>query len=122
MNDPILDAMFDLLARADDTHFSERGRHGRLLSAIARHPQILGVDIDERTAMVVNGKEFRVIGEGSVTIVDGTTMTHTDLVYKCGREPIGLFDVKAHVLPSGYRYNLEKRLPKAPTFGKRAGA
>ena len=36
-----------------DTHFSQRGRHGRLLSAVVHNPQTLGIGIDERTAMVV---------------------------------------------------------------------
>ncbi|HEX8636975.1 MAG TPA: cyanophycinase, partial [Pyrinomonadaceae bacterium] len=35
-----------------DTHFSQRGRHGRLLSAVVHNPQALGFGIDERTAMI----------------------------------------------------------------------
>ncbi|MDQ3801045.1 MAG: cyanophycinase, partial [Acidobacteriota bacterium] len=38
-----------------DTHFSQRGRHGRLLTAVAHYPQDLGIGIDERTAVVIKG-------------------------------------------------------------------
>jgi cyanophycinase len=54
-----------------DTHFSERGRHGRLMTAVAHFPQLLGIGIDELTAIVVDRNMFEVIGPGSVTVVDG---------------------------------------------------
>ena len=73
-----------------DTHFTQRGRHGRLLTAIAHYPGDLGIGIDERTALVINNGEFRVIGEGVVTVMDGSRMTHNDLPY---RKEIG----RAHV-------------------------
>ncbi len=99
-----------------DTHFSQRGRHGRLLTAIAHYPQNLGLGIDERTALVVRGDEFRVIGEGAVTVVDASKIRHSDLPYRNKDELIGLFDVCVHVLPAGYRYNLKNREPIAPAL------
>src|SRR3954469_13639762 len=36
-----------------DQHFAERGRAGRLLGAIAHNPRILGLGIDEQTAVVI---------------------------------------------------------------------
>ncbi|HBG75998.1 MAG TPA: cyanophycinase, partial [Clostridiales bacterium] len=36
-----------------DQHFAQRGRTGRLLAAIAQNPHILGIGIDEDTAVVV---------------------------------------------------------------------
>ena len=38
-----------------DTHFSQRGRHGRLIAAVAHYPQDLGLGLDEDTAIVVTG-------------------------------------------------------------------
>lgn len=105
-----------------DTHFTQRGRHGRLLTAIAHYPGDLGVGIDERTALVINNGEFRVIGEGVVTIMDGSRMMHNDLPYRKDRETIGLFGVKVHVLPAGYKYNLKKREPVSPPLKKMVGA
>ncbi len=39
-----------------DQHFAQRGRIGRLLGAIAENPSVLGIGIDEDTAIVVNKK------------------------------------------------------------------
>lgn len=97
-----------------DTHFSQRGRHGRLLTAVAHHPQILGIGIDESTAIEVRQDRFRVLGRGTVTIVDGEGMHHADLVEKESGEPIGMFGVRLHVLPAGYSFDMETRQPEAP--------
>lgn len=105
-----------------DTHFSERGRHGRLLTAIAHYPQDLGIGIDERTAIVVKGNQFKVLGEGVVTIMDGSQMRHNNLPYRRNRETVGLFGVDIHILPAGYKYDLKKRESISPALGKMAGA
>ena len=105
-----------------DTHFSERGRHGRLLAAIAHYPQDLGIGIDEQTAIVIYRNEFTVLGKGVVTIMDGSQMRHNNLPYRKDEETVGLFGVDIHVLPAGYKYNLKKREPNAPAMGKMAGA
>jgi cyanophycinase len=104
-----------------DTHFSQRGRHGRLLAAIAHYPQALGVGIDERTGIVYRNNEFRVIGEGVVTILDGNRMKHSNLAYRGEGEPLGLFDVCIHVLPAGYKFDLKHREPISPALQKLAG-
>jgi cyanophycinase len=105
-----------------DTHFAQRGRHGRLMTAIAHYPQILGIGLDEQTAIVMSGNNFEVIGNGSVTIMDGRKMKHTDLVSTGKGEPIGLFDVCVHVLPQGYSFDLEARKPSAAASKRSAGA
>lgn len=105
-----------------DTHFSQRGRHGRLLTAIAHYPQDLGIGIDEQTAIVIRGKEFKVIGEGVVTIMDGNRMKHSNLAYRNEGEPLGLFDVCTHILPNGYKYDLKRREPIHPALRKLAGS
>ncbi|HEY0458448.1 MAG TPA: cyanophycinase [Pyrinomonadaceae bacterium] len=104
-----------------DTHFSQRGRHGRLLTAIAHYPQDLGIGIDEKTAIVIRNHEFKVLGEGVVTIMDGSQMKHNNLPYRKDDETVGLFGVDIHVLPAGYKYDLKKREPISPELGKMAG-
>jgi cyanophycinase len=101
-----------------DTHFSQRGRHGRLLSAVVHNPQTLGIGIDERTAMIVQGGKFEVMGEGSVTIVCAKHSMHTNLPYIKTDEAIGAFGVNFHVLPAGYKYDLQKREPITPNMKK----
>jgi cyanophycinase len=105
----------DLLAGAIiDTHFSQRGRHGRLLTAVAHYPQDLGLGIDENTALVVDRTEFEVIGDGAVTVIDGGAMTYTNLPYveECGG--LALFGVSVHVLSAGHRFDLANRKPIIP--------
>lgn len=55
-----------------DQHFSERHRLARLLSVVAQNPQFRGIGIDEDTALVIErGVGIEVIGNGSVTVLDG---------------------------------------------------
>jgi len=95
-----------------DTHFSQRGRCGRLMTAVAHFPQDIGIGIDEDAAILIDGSEFRVIGSGSVIIVDGSPMTHTNLndLEKHG-QPLELHDLALHVLPTGARFDLKKQRP-----------
>jgi cyanophycinase len=99
-----------------DTHFSQRGRHGRLLSAVAHNPQVLGIGIDERTAIVVRDSEFEVVGEGVVTVVCAKNSMHTNLPYIKTEDKIGIFGVNFHVLPEGYKYDLARREPITPNI------
>lgn len=94
-----------------DQHFAQRGRIGRLLSAVAQQPVNLGFGIDENTALVVSDKKFEVIGEGAVTVVDVSGMTHTNLNQILKDEDLALCDVKLHILPHGYRFDLVTRKP-----------
>ena len=99
-----------------DTHFSQRGRHGRLLSTVAHNPQVLGIGIDERTAAVIQGDKFEVIGEGAVTVICAKNSMHTNLPYIRTEDTIGIFGVNFHVLPAGYKYDLQKREPITPNI------
>src|SRR5207237_2496646 len=63
-----------------DQHFGQRGRSGRLLSALAQYPHQLGIGIDEDTALVVQGEEFTVIGCGAVTVLDAGAATYNDVL------------------------------------------
>jgi cyanophycinase len=95
-----------------DQHFTERGRLGRLLFAVAEHPRHLGLGIDEDTAAVVRGEQLEVIGTGAVTIVDGSGVSYTnvsELTEDAGL--LALCDVKLHVLPAGHRFDLRERRP-----------
>lgn len=63
---------FALLSNsAIDQHVNTRGREKDLDSVIAAHPELLGIGIDEKTAIVVHGDSFKVIGIGQVAIHDG---------------------------------------------------
>jgi cyanophycinase len=94
-----------------DTHFSQRGRSGRLLTAVAHFPQDLGIGIDENTALVITNDHFDVMGEGAVTVIDAGAISHTNLPDIEEGEGLALYDVKIHVLPAGCRFNLAGRRP-----------
>lgn len=95
-----------------DQHFNQRGRIGRLLSAIAQNPQSLGLGIDENTAIVVNHKnKFKVIGEGVITVIDGRHIKYCNTSEQYPDEPLAITNVKIHILPSGYGYNISKKTP-----------
>jgi cyanophycinase len=96
---------------AIDQHFSQRGRIGRLVSAIAQQPVVLGFGIDENTAIVVTGNIVEVIGEGSVTVIDTEDMTHSNIHGILKDEPLSLCGARLHILPHGYKFDIEKREP-----------
>jgi cyanophycinase len=99
-----------------DQHFAERGRIGRLLGAVAMNPRILGIGIDENTAIVVSGREFEVIGKGAVYVIDASGITYSNINKEEGKEEgqiLSLADVKLHLLCPGDQFDLESRRPMA---------
>ncbi|MGZ9098354.1 MAG: cyanophycinase [Brevundimonas sp.] len=96
-----------------DQHFAERGRYGRLLGAVAHNPRLLGVGIDEDTAIVVTGRRFKVIGSGAAYVVDGEGATHSNIAEAGADLALSMFDVRMHVLSSGDRFDLDQREPSA---------
>jgi len=57
---------------AIDQHLLRRNRHFDLVEVIEAHPELLGIGLDENTAIVVRGDGFEVIGSGYVAIYDST--------------------------------------------------
>ena len=53
-----------------DQHFSVRLRFERLLDAVLQHPTKVGIGIDEKTAVIVQGDRFEVMGEKQVLVID----------------------------------------------------
>jgi cyanophycinase len=94
-----------------DQHFAERGRFGRLLGAVAHNPRELGIGIDEDTAIVVQGKQFEVIGSGAVYVVDGASVTQSNIAEAEPDKALSMYDVRLHVLSTGDRFDLAKRRP-----------
>jgi cyanophycinase len=92
-----------------DQHFAERGRLGRLLGAVAQNARILGIGIDEDTAILVQGDEFRVCGSGAVYVVDGGGVTHSNVAEAEIASALSIFDVRLHVLSAGDRFDLWRR-------------
>jgi cyanophycinase len=103
-----------------DQHFSQRHRLSRLLSALAQRPDLLGVGIDEDTALVIEpNQSVEIVGKGSVTLVDARRLkTNLDVIEEGDKlEMIGL---QLHLLPAGKRYTrpLGKYRKPSTTFGE----
>ncbi|MEM1366584.1 MAG: cyanophycinase [Cyanobacteria bacterium P01_H01_bin.15] len=95
-----------------DQHFHNRNRMARLLSAMASHPDEIGIGIDEDTcALFERDGTVEVLGRGTVTIVDGRRMTHTNQQAVKAEAPLSLHNLSLHVLCHGDRFNLTQRKP-----------
>jgi cyanophycinase len=98
-----------------DQHFAERGRIGRLLGAVAQNPRLLGIGLDEDTAIIVEQeRDFRVLGSGGAYVLDGREMTCTNLTEedKEDERTASIFNVKLHLLSQGDEFNLLTRTPR----------
>lgn len=97
-----------------DQHFEQRNRFGRLLALVAQSPALLGIGIDEDTAALVSPKGIlEVLGKGAVTILDPANL-QTDAYEVKRHRPIMVSGVTLHSLPSGYRFDLQRRRLMAP--------
>jgi len=93
---------FGLLPQsAIDQHVIVRHREADLDQVIARHPELLGIGINESAAIVVHGNSFEVMN-GQVLIHDGRT--HDGKLY--------------YYLEPGQKFDLKNRMPE----GKEAAA
>jgi cyanophycinase len=96
-----------------DQHFAERGRIGRLLGAVAHNPRLLGIGIDEDSAIIVEDRRFRVIGAGAVTVVDAEKVSHSNIAEAKPDRVLSMHNVILHALSAGDQFDLEERLPLA---------
>ena len=92
-----------------DQHFAQRGRIGRLLGAVALNPGILGIGIDEDTAIVVKGDVFKVIGANAAYVVDGRYVTTTNVSEAAANETMSVHDIHLHILANKESFNLASR-------------
>ena len=84
-----------------DQHFIRRRRHNRLISLVIENPKMIGVGIDESTAIEVmpDGK-WRVLGESVAVIYDARKSDAAP-----ANLPLGAANIQMHVLPSGSIYD-----------------
>lgn len=89
-----------------DQHFMKRARYNRLLSAVLDHPQLIGVGIDEETALLVRPDgTWEVLGNHYVKIFDARRARIMD-----DQGPMAkASDVRMHILPAGSTFNTRSR-------------
>lgn len=81
---------------AIDQHFTQRARQKDMTTLVDRHPQLLGIGIDETTAIEVSGSLARVSGAGKVFFYDR-------------RQPVMPGQADYLALPAGKTFDLVQR-------------
>jgi len=89
-----------------DQHFVRRKRHNRLISLVAENPKLLGIGIDESTAIIVGpDNTFEVVGERNVIVFDASRAK-----VKIGpSQTISGSNMIMHILQNGDRFDLKTR-------------
>ena len=96
-------AAFSFLRKtAIDQHINTRNRWDDIIPLIKKYPDLLGIGLSEKTAIIVRGDRFEVIGAWKVAIHDNTR------VYQPWEKPY-------YVLSTGDTYNMKLR--KIEKFG-----
>jgi cyanophycinase len=96
-----------------DQHFAARRRQNRLLSLVLERPDLLGVGVDEETAVVVAADgSFRVIGNRSVQVFDARGAS----VETRGRG-FSAAGVRLHVLAAGDGFTAEREVLRGASPG-----
>jgi cyanophycinase-like exopeptidase len=83
---------------AIDQHFTQRGRQPDMDALKQAFPQLLGIGIDESTALIVQKTTARVIGKKDVYFYDASPCDNSD------RPPFTK-------VSSGRAYDLQRRMP-----------
>ena len=94
-----------------DQHFHNRNRMARLMSAIAAHPDKLGIGIDEDTCAAFDRDgTFEVLGKGTITVIDPGKLTYCNHLKATEDSPLSLHNLTVHVLSQGDRYDYQQRI------------
>lgn len=91
-----------------DQHFIYRKRHNRLISLTLEYPKLLGIGIDESTAIIVKNKKFEVFGDYQVMIFDAINSTD---IKKNINGFLSASNIKLHILSGGDKFDLIERQP-----------
>ncbi len=98
-----------------DQHFSQRHRLGRLLTAISYNPFMLGVGLDEDTAIFIDPEHsFEVVGSGAVTVIDPVHLSYSSMSKASKNEALSMLDLKLHILSKGCTFDIHERKPFPP--------
>jgi cyanophycinase len=84
-----------------DQHLLTRQRTNDLVAVVKKYPNLLGIGLDENTAIVVHGDNFEVLGASKVAIYDPKRATRAD-------------ETPYYFLLAGDRFNLHTRQKEAP--------
>ena len=90
---------------AIDQHLLARNRHFDMFEILRNRPELLGIGIDESTAIIVKGDIFEVVGKSYVVVYDGKFWSREGSELKKLPEKEQIF----YFLREGDSYNLKER-------------
>lgn len=90
-----------------DQHFIARQRQNRLISLVLERPGLLGIGIDEATAIIVTDPDrFEVLGEGTVMVLDAADARG---IGSDARGNLVAEGIIMHLLGSGQSFDMARR-------------
>jgi cyanophycinase len=93
-----------------DQHHVARQRNNRLISVVLEHPELLGVGVDEATAVWVRPDgTFKVLGDGWVMVYDASQAKITRAPENRLGKPLGAHGLITHVLLPGDVFDVRDR-------------
>ncbi|MGB0652268.1 MAG: cyanophycinase [Thermoplasmatota archaeon] len=106
-----------------DSHFTQRGRFSRLLEVVTGNPGVIGIGLDEDSAVVVrDGTKLEAIGSGIIVLVDGHEMRYSNITDVQMGTPIAEEGIMLHTLTPGHGYDLEERRYIRPATASKPSA
>jgi cyanophycinase len=91
-----------------DQHFRERDRLGRLVTAVAYNPFMIGLGVDEDTAAFISPDDIlHVVGTGAVTVVDPAELDTSAILEAIPGTTLALPGMCVHIVPAGSEYVLK---------------
>jgi cyanophycinase len=95
---------------AIDQHILQRNREFDLVDLIRKSPKLIGIGLDEATAVVVQRDTLQVIGKSFVAIYDHSTIVNSDEKHVVdGKEEYTASNGPFFFLGNGQKYDLAKR-------------
>ena len=93
-----------------DTHFVQRNRVSRLVHAVATNPGILGLGIEENTALVIEDEALaKCVGVGTVIAIDGQDAHINTISEVATGSPFCISGLRYSVLTQGSALDLRTR-------------
>ncbi len=100
-----------------DQHFTQRNRLGRLITALAFNPFLIGLGLDEDTAAFIGPDQtVEVEGSGTLTVVDAEHLKFSSMDQAGANDPVSMLGLTMHVLIRGNTFNLHSREASAGTL------
>lgn len=91
-----------------DTHFIERVRIARLFEVVVSNPAVLGVGLEENTALLIHRDRMEAMGPGMAIILDGRTISQSNLLEIVTGAPSSIENMTLHLMSQHDIFNLKK--------------